>query len=123
MPYVHESRLKRLTKFLFPFHNRTIFFPAILFSTVENFDLNISSIGRDLISSVCLDLSKPFFQEFKLASGLPVVCIGFELTFSALDKDWVNMVCSGLEPGAAGWKTQTNPLSYGLWRHPMLNNC
>ena len=23
------------------------------------------------------------------------------------------MVCSGLEPGAAGWKAQTNPLSYG----------
>ena len=23
------------------------------------------------------------------------------------------MVCLGLEPGAAGWKTQTNPLSYG----------
>ena len=63
---------------------------------------------------VCLSGSvQAIFQEFKLASGLPVVCIGFELTFSALDKDWVNMVCSGLEPGAAGWKTQTNPLSYG----------
>ena len=23
------------------------------------------------------------------------------------------MVCLGLEPGAAGWKVQTNPLSYG----------
>ena len=23
------------------------------------------------------------------------------------------MVCLGLEPGAAGWKLQTNPLSYG----------
>ena len=23
------------------------------------------------------------------------------------------MVCLGLEPGAAGWKMQTNPLSYG----------
>ena len=23
------------------------------------------------------------------------------------------MVCSELEPGAAGWKAQTNPLSYG----------
>ena len=23
------------------------------------------------------------------------------------------MLCSGLEPGAAGWKMQTNPLSYG----------
>ena len=23
------------------------------------------------------------------------------------------MVCLGLEPGAAGWKAQTNPLSYG----------
>ena len=23
------------------------------------------------------------------------------------------MVCLGLEPGVAGWKTQTNPLSYG----------
>ena len=22
------------------------------------------------------------------------------------------MVCLGLEPGAAGWKAQTNPLSY-----------
>ena len=23
------------------------------------------------------------------------------------------MVCLGFEPGAAGWKAQTNPLSYG----------
>ena len=23
------------------------------------------------------------------------------------------MVCLGLKPGAAGWKAQTNPLSYG----------
>ena len=23
------------------------------------------------------------------------------------------MVCLGLTPGAAGWKAQTNPLSYG----------
>ena len=23
------------------------------------------------------------------------------------------MVCLGLEPGAAGWKAQTNPLCYG----------
>ena len=23
------------------------------------------------------------------------------------------MVCLGLEPGAEGWKAQTNPLSYG----------
>ena len=23
------------------------------------------------------------------------------------------MVCLGLEPGAAGWKAQTNPLNYG----------
>ena len=23
------------------------------------------------------------------------------------------MVCLGLQPGAAGWKAQTNPLSYG----------
>ena len=23
------------------------------------------------------------------------------------------MVCLGLEPGADGWKVQTNPLSYG----------
>ena len=23
------------------------------------------------------------------------------------------MVCLGFEPGAAGWKSQTNPLSYG----------
>ena len=23
------------------------------------------------------------------------------------------MVCLGVEPGAAGWKVQTNPLSYG----------
>ena len=23
------------------------------------------------------------------------------------------MVCFGLEPGAAGWKAQMNPLSYG----------
>ena len=23
------------------------------------------------------------------------------------------MVCLGVEPGAAGWKAQTNPLSYG----------
>ena len=23
------------------------------------------------------------------------------------------MVCSGVEPGVAGWKAQTNPLSYG----------
>ena len=23
------------------------------------------------------------------------------------------MVCLGLEPGAAGWEAQTNPLSYG----------
>ena len=27
------------------------------------------------------------------------------------DKAW--MVCLGVEPGAAGWKAQTNPLSYG----------
>ena len=24
------------------------------------------------------------------------------------------MVCLGIEPGAAGWKAQTNPLSYGI---------
>ena len=24
------------------------------------------------------------------------------------------MVCSGFEPGTAGWKAQTNPLSYGF---------
>ena len=24
------------------------------------------------------------------------------------------MVCLGLESGAAGWKAQTNPLSYGV---------
>ena len=24
------------------------------------------------------------------------------------------MVCLGLEPGAAGWKALTNPLSYGI---------
>ena len=24
------------------------------------------------------------------------------------------MVCLGLEPGAAGWKVQKNPLSYGV---------
>ena len=34
------------------------------------------------------------------------------------------MVCLGLEPGAAGWKTQTNPLSYGgtpkkVWSMPL----
>ena len=29
------------------------------------------------------------------------------------------MVCLGLEPGAAGWKVQTNPLSYG--GTPMIN--
>ena len=23
------------------------------------------------------------------------------------------MICLGLEPGAVGWKAQTNPLSYG----------
>ena len=23
------------------------------------------------------------------------------------------MMCLGLEPGAAGWRAQTNPLSYG----------
>ena len=23
------------------------------------------------------------------------------------------MVCLGIEPGAAGWKARTNPLSYG----------
>ena len=30
------------------------------------------------------------------------------------------MVCLGLEPGAAGWKAQTNPLSYG--GTPSLSN-
>ena len=25
------------------------------------------------------------------------------------------MVCLGLEPGVAGWKAQTNPLSYAAW--------
>ena len=30
------------------------------------------------------------------------------------------MVCLGLEPGAAGWKAQTNPLSYG--GTPKLSN-
>ena len=25
----------------------------------------------------------------------------------------VKMLCLGLKPGAAGWKAQTNPLSYG----------
>ena len=24
------------------------------------------------------------------------------------------MVCLGFEPGATGWKLQTNPLSYGI---------
>ena len=28
------------------------------------------------------------------------------------------MVCLGLEPGAAGWKAQMNPLSYGGTPHP-----
>ena len=31
------------------------------------------------------------------------------------------MVCLGLEPGAAGWKAQTNPLSYG--GTPSLDFC
>ena len=32
------------------------------------------------------------------------------------------MVCLGLEPGAAGWKAQTNPLSYGGTRLMTSNN-
>ena len=28
-----------------------------------------------------------------------------------MEKAW--MVCLGFEPGTAGWKAQTNPLSYG----------
>ena len=35
--------------------------------------------------------------------------IQFELYKSK--KAW--MVCLGLKPGVAGWKAQTNPLSYG----------
>ena len=31
------------------------------------------------------------------------------------------MVCLGLEPWAAGWKVQTNPLSYGST--PKTSNC
>ena len=31
------------------------------------------------------------------------------------------MVCFGLEPGAAGWKAQTNPLSYS--GTPNSNHC
>ena len=30
------------------------------------------------------------------------------------------MMCLGLEPGAAGWKAQTNPLSYGGTRFVCL---
>ena len=30
------------------------------------------------------------------------------------------MACLGLEPGAAGWKAQTNPLSYGGAPNPIL---
>ena len=30
------------------------------------------------------------------------------------------MVCMGFEPGAAGWKAQTNPLSYGGTPHNTL---
>ena len=29
------------------------------------------------------------------------------------------MVCLGLEPGVAGWKMQTNPLSYGGTPNPI----
>ena len=30
------------------------------------------------------------------------------------------MVCLGLEPAAAGWQTQTNPLSYGCTQEAHL---
>ena len=30
------------------------------------------------------------------------------------------MVCLGLEPGVAGWKAQTNPLSYGAMVAPQV---
>ena len=30
------------------------------------------------------------------------------------------MVCLGLEPGAAGWKAQMNPLSYGSAPNTLL---
>ena len=33
------------------------------------------------------------------------------------------MVCLGLEPGAAGWKAQTNPLSYGGTPFSLFLNC
>ena len=36
------------------------------------------------------------------------------------------MVCLGLEPGAVGWKAQTNPLSYGgtpIFEQRFILNC
>ena len=33
------------------------------------------------------------------------------------------MVCLGLEPGAARWKVQTNPLSYGGTPYPLFIDC
>ena len=32
------------------------------------------------------------------------------------------MVCQALEPGAAGWQAQTNPLSYCATPHPTLHS-
>ena len=44
----------------------------------------------------------------------------FRITqFNILMKEY--MVCLGLEPGATGWKGQTNPLSYGGTPNVMIN--
>ena len=33
------------------------------------------------------------------------------------------MVCLGLEPGAAGWKAQTNPLTYDVFVKSYGHSC
>ena len=50
-----------------------------------------------------MDQSRPLFVYFRL---FHMIQFNYKLMKA-------QMVCLGLEPGTAGWKAQTNPLSYG----------
>ena len=54
--------------------------------------------------------SRPLFVYFR-SIHIPIQMTNIQFEQYKLKK--VYMVCFGLEPGAAGWKAQTNPLSYG----------
>ena len=72
-----------------------------------------STRGREFESRHWLIYHIYLFQNTGLLSWPFCLFLTFHTTQIKYKLIRALMVCLGLEPGAAGWKVQTNPLSYG----------